>query len=217
MWIFLGIIAFLILLITFLLLSPVYVIIKNDDNNEFFLRYKYLFWTFGEDPDPNNPIIKTLKDASGITRLEKKNLESNVKRSGLSDTVNQTLRMLVDLLGELAKLLKYCTFKKFMLTIVCAEAEAEDTAVSYGQCCATVYPTLGFLNSIIKFRKRGSKINISCDYESKKEIFLYDCLLSVSLSHVLAAFFRVAWKEAKRTNEALPQTPSAKPKYEPKH
>ena len=70
MWIFLGILAFIIILIIAILLLPVYVILRSDENGEVYLRYKILFKTFGEDPDPNNPIIKTLLDASGISELK---------------------------------------------------------------------------------------------------------------------------------------------------
>ncbi|MBR2447526.1 MAG: hypothetical protein IKB29_00930, partial [Clostridia bacterium] len=75
MWIFLSVLLFLILLITVILLLPISVIIKTDQNDELILRYRFLFKTYGEDPDPNNPIIKTLKEASGISRLEKENLK----------------------------------------------------------------------------------------------------------------------------------------------
>ena len=47
MWIFLGIIAFIILLITVILLLPVYVIIKTDETGEVIFRYKILFKTYG--------------------------------------------------------------------------------------------------------------------------------------------------------------------------
>ena len=75
MWIFLGIVAFLALLITVILLLPVYVIIKTDKNGELIFRYKFLNKIYGEDPDPNNPVVKTLKKASGVSRLEKDKLK----------------------------------------------------------------------------------------------------------------------------------------------
>ena len=71
MWIALGIIGFLAALITVILLLPVKVIIKNNENNELILRYKFLWKTFGERLDPNDPIIRTLKSLSGYERLER--------------------------------------------------------------------------------------------------------------------------------------------------
>lgn len=199
MWIFLSVLGVLALVITVILLLPVYIIIKIDENGELILRYKILHKTFGENPDPNNPILKTLKKASGISRLEKKNLQSSAESKGLSSTVSQTLRIVSDLLKEVVNLLKYCYAKKFYIKVVCAEEDAADTAISYGKCCAVVYPVAGLLSSIMKIRKRSQKIDISCDYTGGKDEFCLDFLISVRLYRVLAAFFRIAFKEAKRT------------------
>ena len=75
MWIALGIVGGLAALITVILLLPVKVIIRNDEQNELILRYKFLFKTYGEDPDPNDPIIKALKEASGVNRFQKRELK----------------------------------------------------------------------------------------------------------------------------------------------
>ena len=66
MWIALGIVGFLAALITVILILPVKVIIKSDGNDELYLRYKFLGKTYGEDPDPNDPIILMLKKAGGV-------------------------------------------------------------------------------------------------------------------------------------------------------
>lgn len=210
MWMFLSIVAFLTLLITAILLLPISIILKNDENGKVYFRFKVLFKTFGEKSNPNNPISKTLKEISGVSRLEKKNLESDMKRSGLSETVEQTCRILMDLLKEIVKLLKYCTAKRFVLKIVCAEDTAADTAVSYGRCCSVIYPLASFLSTIMKVRKKGQHIDISCNYVSGEGDFKYDLMISVKLCHILAAFFRIILKEAKRaasepTAEKKPQ------------
>ena len=59
MWIFLGILLFIATLITVILLLPVYIIIKSDENGELVLLYKFVGKTFGEEPDPKNPIVVT--------------------------------------------------------------------------------------------------------------------------------------------------------------
>ena len=199
MWIFLSIVGVIALIILAILMLPVYIIIKSDENGELILRYKILFKTFGENPDPNNPILKALKKASGISRLEKKNLKSSAKETGISTTVSQTLRIVIDVLREVVAILKYCTAKRFYIKVVCAEEDAADTAISYGKCCAAVYPIAGLLSSIMKVRKKGQHIDISCDYLGGKDDFQFDFLISVRLYHVIAAFFRIAFKEAKRT------------------
>jgi len=208
MWIFLGVVAFLAILITVILMLPVYIIIKNDQNGELILRYKILWKVFGEDPDPDMPIIKMLREASGIARLEKKNLKSSAKQTGLSFAVSQTLKIVIDLLREIISLLKYCTIKKFHIKVVCSEEDAAKTAISYGQCCCALYPLVSLLNSMLKIRKKGQRVEVLCDYLSGKDSFKLDFLISVRFYRVLAAFFRIAYKEAKRTaqEQALQQT-----------
>ena len=204
MWIFLSVLLFLILLITVILLLPISVIIKTDQNDELILRYRFLFKTYGEDPDPNNPIIKTLKEASGISRLEKENLKDKAKKTSYLATLSESFALITALLKRLLWLLRYCKLKVLKMHIICAEEDAAKTAIDYGRVCALAYPFLGFIHSNIKVRKRGEDINIACDYESKKGSYSFEAVLVVRFFRVLGAFFRAAYDEAKRINQSEP-------------
>lgn len=210
MWILLSIIAFIVLLITVILMLPVYVIIKNNEDNELILRYKILFKTFGEHPDPDSPVLKILKRATGIGRLEKSNFESSTKAIGLPATASQSVKVVTDLLREVVTLLKYCTVNRLHIKVVCANEDAADTAINYGACCATIYPLVGFLNSVLHVRKDGQDVDISCNYLNGKDEFHFDFLISVRLYHVLAAFLRISYEETKRTHAANLQLPPDK-------
>ncbi len=201
MWIFLGIITFIVILITAILLLPVNIIIKNDENNNLILLYKILFKTFGEDPDPDNPLVKLIKETSGVSKIEKKSLEKNIEKSGLLNTVGDTMRILMNLLKEVAGLLKHCTAKKFHIKVVCSEDNAADTAITYGRCCSLVYPVTSFISSNMKVRKKGQNIDISPDFTGNESVLRYDLLISVRLYRAVIALFKVAYKEAKRTTE----------------
>ncbi len=198
MWIFLGILLFLIILITAILLLPIYVTIKTDENGELYFRYKILNKTFGENPDPNDPILKALKSASGISRLEKDSLKTNIEKTSLLKTVKESFSLIVDLLKELVGLLKYCKAKVFKLNIVCANTDAAEAAIDYGQCCAVVSPVLGYLSSLIDIRPSSKDITILCDYSSDNSSFYFETILIVRLCRVLAALFRAIIAEAKR-------------------
>lgn len=211
MWIFLSILLFLILLITIILLLPISVIIKTDQNGELILRYKLLFKTYGEDPDPNNPIIKTLKEASGISRLEKENLKEKAQKTSYFATLSESFTLITALLKRLLALLRYCKIKTLKLHIICAEEDAAKTAIDYGRVCALAYPFLGFVHSNIRVRKKGEDINISCDYEAKKGDYTFEAILVVRFFRVLGAFFRAAYDEAKRINQSEP-TPNKRKK-----
>lgn len=202
MWIALGILGGLALLITALLLLRVRVILKSDERGQLQLRYRYLFKTFGEDPDPDDPIIKMLKKSAGITRFEKEQLQQQVGQEGLTDTVKESFAILRDLISQVVGLLKRCTATKLQLTVVCAGTDAAETAIRYGQISAAAYSFLSLLNSIMRVRKRGCKFDLRCDFTAKSGEFSYHAEISVALFRVLAAFFRVAWAEAKRAAQS---------------
>ncbi len=216
MWIFLGIVAFLAAVIAVILSLPIYVIIKSDENGELVLLYRFLGKIYGEHPDPNNPILKQLKKSSGVARIEKQGLQKSLAQQGFWATVSETCRILADLLIEIGHILKYCTAKKFEIEAVCAEEDAADTAIRYGQCCAAVYPLSGILSANMKVKKKARKIDIRCDFTSGKPSFRYDFLIMVRLGRALAALWRISLKEAKRTYENNPPVSSAPPSDQPR-
>lgn len=201
MWIALGIIGFLALLITVICLLPVKVIIKNDDQNVLVLRYKFLFKTFGENPDPNDPIIKTLKKAGGVTRLEKAEIQKSIQEDGLKKTVSESYEILTDLLREVVYLLKICVVTRLHVKIRCTGDDPAEAAVHYGEVCAVTYGLVNVLRSFVRIRRRDCQVDIGCDFFGSKPVFRYDLILRVSFGRVLSAFWRVVLAEAKRSGE----------------
>lgn len=198
MWIALSILSGLAILVTALFLSPVKILIQNDEQNELMLRYKFWFKTFGEHPDPDDPITKMLWTASGASRLKKTNLQKNIRSDGLQKTVTESYKMLIDLLKELAALLKYCTLTKLHVKIRSVGDGADEAAIHYGQYSAVTYSLLSVLQEFLKIRKRGCNIDISCDFMGTEGVFHYEAVLTIRLSRVLAAFWRTVLAESKR-------------------
>lgn len=208
MWIFLGILGFIAVIITVILLLPVYIIIKNDENGNPIIRYKFLFKTYGENPDPNNPLLKAVKKLAGIDNLSKKQLQHDIARRGVRNTLSQTFDILIDLLHEILGLLKYCTATKLKLEVVCASEDAADAAIGYGQCCAIAYPLIGLVESALKKTcRRGRKINIRCDFNEKEDYANYNFTVYIRIYHLIAALFRVSVAEAKRQIEKQKHNP----------
>ena len=203
MWIAWGIVLFLLLLIAVILLLPVYVTIRIDKNDPFYFRYKFLHKTYGENPDPNNKVVRTLKKASGVSRLEKP------LKSGVADDMSliaENITLVIDLLKEVVRLLGHCKAKIFKLRIVCAEADAADTAITYGQYCTTVYPLLGVVYDHLKIRRAGHDVQIVCDYNGGDADFAFETVLVVRVFRIIGALLRVVIAEAKRESE--PVTPT---------
>lgn len=201
MWIVLGIIGFLALLITVILLLPVKIILWNDAQNGLNLRYKFLFKTFGEDPDPNDPIILMLKSATGVDRLEKETVKKSIRKDGLLRTVKESYAMIIDLLKEILVLLRDCTVRRLHIKIRCGGDGADEAAICYGESCAATYSLLNVLRSYVKVRERGCNIDIGCDFEASQSVFRYDAVLVLRTGRVLARLWKVAMDEVKRKNQ----------------
>ena len=198
MWIALAVVGFVAILIAVIWLLPVKIIIENDEQNQLLLRYKFLFKTYGENPNPNDPIVRTLKTATGVSRLEGKAVQKNIHKDGLKKTVTESFTMLVDLFEEVIAILKYCKITAFRVDILCIGEDAAEAAIRYGQYSAVVYGLLSALQNLTKIRKRGCKINIACNFFDQEPIFRYHVVLSVSLGRVIMALWKVAQAEAKR-------------------
>ena len=198
MWIALGIIGFLAALITVILLLPVKVIIKNDEQEPLILRYRFLFKTYGEDPDPNNPIVKALKTASGVDRLSKETLQESVRSGGLQKSITETFAVLKGLAKELWNLLKLCKVTKLYVAICCAGDDVDQAAIRYGACCTATYSFVNLLRSYFRVRERGCKVDITCDPFGEKTSFRYEVVLVVRVKQVLAGLWRTAMAEAER-------------------
>lgn len=208
MWIVLAIVAFLAALITVIVHLPVKILIKNDAENALILRYKFLFKTYGENPDPNDPIILMLKRLGGVERLEKTTLKRNIQSDGLQKTVTEGYSVLIGLVKEVVGLLKYCTVTTLHIKILSAGDDAAQTAIRYGQYCAATHSLLGVLRSYLKVRKRGCDIDISCDFLAEESVFRYNAVLVIRFGRVLAGFWRAVLAEAKRM--AAEQQPQQK-------
>ncbi len=201
MWIAIGIVGGLALIITVILCLPVFVLAKSDDSGELILRYKFLHMIFGEDPDPENPILVFAKEATGLSKTDSASLKSSVKQSGVAVTVKDTCNILLSLLKQVKWIVKYCTLTKLQLRVVCASDDAGDAAVNYGKCCAVVYPAVSAIHGIMHVRKRGEEVAVLCDFYAQESRVEYDLKLRVSVLRVLQAFIKIAFKEAMRMSE----------------
>lgn len=204
MWIFLTILAILAAIVTVILLLPVDIIIKSSESGEMLLRYKFLFKTYGENPDPHNPIIKAVKKTTGIERLEIKAIKKNLKDKSYIPTAAETFNILVGLLKEVGRILKHFRAKRLWISVLCATDDAAKAAINYGQYSALIYPLLGAASAFIKIPSRAKRINLGFDPSLKEDAVHYDIVISISVLRVLSAFFRVAFAEAQRNLENEP-------------
>lgn len=190
MWIFLSVLAFIILL----LLMPIYIIIKNDENNNNIFLIKFLFFKFdfkGDSSEKNKKQNKTDREA-------RKQKEKTAEKKDFRETVSEIMKLISNIFEELLKLFKHLVARKFQLQIICASKDAAQAAIHYGECCAAVYPVLGFISSAIKVKEKGRDIDIRCEYDKSSWTVKYHFIIGIRICHILAALIRFGAKEVKR-------------------
>lgn len=198
LWIILGILGFVALLITVICLLPVYVYVYYDKENSLYFRYRLLWKVFGETPNPNNPILRLVKDLAGLSRFDSvKALKKNVSSLGVGTTVGQILRVLLSLLREILWLLPKCRLRKLRIRALCAHEDPEEAAMHYGETCALLYPAIGVLDNIMPIRPKGLDLNLGCDFDLSESEVELEAHIRAHLGPVLLALWRVALDEAK--------------------
>lgn len=207
LWIFLGILGFLALLITVICLLPVYIYVYYDKENSLYYRYRLLWMVFGEVPNPNNPILKLVKDLSGLSRFDSvKSLKKSVSSLGVGTTAGQILRVLFSLLREIVWLLPKCRLRKLHVKAVCGEAEPDGAAMAYGELCAFVYPAIGVLDNIMPIHRKGLSLDLHCDYEQQVTEVELEAHIRIHVGPVLLALWRVVLDEAKAESARTAQS-----------
>ncbi len=184
------IIGILVLLIAIIFLLPVKFIIKNDDENRFYFRVKFLWFTFLK-PKKSKDKPQGVRKKMGIDGLELESLKARIKENGIVETSTVAVKIIKTVFLRLGGVLKHSRVDKFNFTLVCSSDDAASAAMRYGSCCAIVYPLLGFINSIIKVKPKNRNIDISCKYGGVSEMLRYDFLLSVRVVFLLIAALKL--------------------------
>ena len=187
MWILLSVLAFIILL----LLLPIYIIIKNDENNNIIFYIKFLFFKFDFKD-------KGAKKTEKSGKTDKKDEEKETQKKDFRETVSGTMELISNIFEELIKIFKHLIAPKFQLQIICTSKDAAEAAIHYGECCAVVYPVLGFISSAVKVKEKGRDIDIRCEYDKSQWVINYHFIIGIRICHILAALIRFGAKEIKR-------------------
>ncbi len=169
----LGIIfAVILLALFFVLMCPVTVNIKTDENKKVKFNVKFLFLNI------NNQKEKTKQSNEGSSKKE--NIFSTyLKKYGFTDTVSKIFDLLGEALNELSFILKRAKFRKVYLTIITATDDASKTALSYGRICSVVYPVTAYMDNELKVSKNAFDINIGCDFNTDKPDYSFEIEVSL--------------------------------------
>ena len=179
------------------LLLPVSVEIKNGENGELKFDIKLLFFKLGNKPKKAKKKSGTPDMIMSVFGIDKiKNKETR------AEGIEQTARLLKSLFKEARAVIGHCVAKKFIVRVVCTDDDPADAAMSFGTCCAFVYPVVVFLKSELKkVKKSGEYVKVYCDFNAAEESFDYRLVLTVRICHVLASLIRIIFREARAQAE----------------
>lgn len=190
LWIILGIIA----VICLLLVTPVKAEVVLQD--KITATIKYLFFKHkinnvnpGLDDEPETPKGAEPDKLDYIREL--------VDKKGLAGAINELCDILKLILLRIKLLIPHIIVSKFNLKILVGSDDAAITALEYGAVCAIAYPTLGYLESLVKFKKQ--KIDISCNYNNENSVLEMNAILKIRLIFLFKAFNSFVLSYIKKT------------------
>ena len=194
----LSVILFIVLVVAVLLLVPVYVHIRYDDT----LRLRVRLWgipiTVLPDEEADEEILDLLlgskKKKSRITRLREE-VDRSYHEDGLEATVSYLGEVFKLVFGMLGRLVRAITVDHLRLEMTVSGADAADTAVQYGQMCATLYPILAFVEQAVTIRRR--EVRVEPNFLNESSAFFADVRLHVAAGVAIV----LQWKYLKKTLE----------------
>ena len=193
-----GVLGGILLLIAVILALPVSVILLRDGERPFLILYRFLWFTFGEEPDPDNPVTKAAVKVLGLDRLESVDkLKQETDRNGVAETAGDLALVLKELLGRVIWILPRCKVKTLRIRSMSAGEDAAAVAMDYGMVCAVVYPLIGWIESALRVSRRGKKVEIGCDYDAEESTFEMNVRLSVRIWTVLLALIHIVRENVK--------------------
>lgn len=170
----LGVIAVVIMLIS---LIPVSIELEYFDS----FKYKIKLWFF-ELKLKNKP--KKKKRSSSKSIKSKNEVIQEKKKTDIKEIFN----IIIDFLKEFKWKLNIIV-SKLNVYISCADEDAAQAAIKFGEINAYAYTVDAMLKSLFKIRE--SNINISVDYNSSKIRFAGEIALFARLGKILLALIRL--------------------------
>lgn len=198
----LVIIGIIIFLVALLLILPLTVDLRYD--NDFALKIKYVGITIFNNGKKAKP--KKVKKSKKNAKPSKKKdnfIVSTYKQKGLMGTVSYFSEILKLILKKSLWLLKRLKFRKFNVDLTVASGDAATTAINYGRVCAATYPVLALLEANANFNSKS--VNINANFDKTKWEFNASIIIKAKLVFWIAAvgmaiseYFKLQRKESEK-------------------
>lgn len=171
---------------------PVNIVIQKDGKNELEAFIKILSFSIGnsENTSPSVKKIKSIFTAKKKESPEPSKSPQNTSKKSDSSYVSDTMDMLIKIIKHIIRTFKYVKFKKIFLNYISGGEDPADIAAKYGIACATVYPVLGYISSVMNVNSKKININIKCDFDRKEPQFDFNIIISVRIIFIVLSAVR---------------------------
>lgn len=214
----LQIILFILLFFGILLVCPVTV--KMRFENEFTATIRYLFFRYKIRPEPEAP--KQKEEKVGKEKTEEKEdtkakIKEIIRQKGLSGFLNIIKEFASVATGAAKKLFSRLTIQDISVDIAVADEDAAQAAIYYGYTCSVVYTAMGIL--VANKNCRRYHINVVPDFNKKESKVLFQCRIRIKLFSILTSLLPALIQSLKiykamKTNPTTPNNSTNKAVHE---
>jgi len=187
-----SVLGAIVLVIFIILMLPIYMYLKYDDDGKVTLYFKILWFKFAEEPDPDSAFAKAAEKIAGISKFKDlETIKKTIKEESLSAATRQFIDVITSLFKQLVALLVNCTVNKLHIKMISASSDAAEAAFEYGISCAIIYSLMGYIEASAKMKQNATKLNLMCDYNSDDSKLSFDIILSIRIYKALAALYNL--------------------------
>lgn len=197
------ILAIIIILFLSILAIPINIVVENDQNNGVKKYIKILCFSIG-DSESTSPFIKKLlnkttseSDKSDKTKKEekKKDKATDKKDKGKDTSITDIIGLVIEIIKQIVWSFSHVTLKKLSLYYIAGGTDPADTATKYGIACATIYPAISFIMSLMKVNNKKVNVNIKCDFNKEETVLDFHIAISIRIVFIVIAGLRLLFKE----------------------
>lgn len=176
------IVAIVVLLILFVLLSKIKFFVEADKDTTFKLSCKLWFIEIVRLPSDSQKDMSDLEPKRD-NKSTKKPLEALNISIKTYDDVIELLHTVKNILHDFKKLIKHTVVTKTEFKLVVVGKDAADTAVKYGTVCAAIYPIITLASNCVTFKP--DMIDISAGFTENEMFFHLKTHFSVRIIYIL--------------------------------
>lgn len=153
------IVAFLLIL-TFI---PVYINVTVKKELKINLKYLFIKVELFKENNKKTTNSKKAREKSSI-----ESIRETFKTDNLSEFIDMIKEISKIAMGIFKRLFSHIIIDNIYMDIVVVGADAADTAINYGQACASIFPATNIVTNITNCKKKSISITPGFDEESSK-------------------------------------------------